>query len=133
MDILNTAKSAFGGGEKSKQNELIKILIDLISKQSGGLNGLISQFSTKGLGDVASSWVGTGKNLSVSPDQILGVFGADKIKDIGSKLGMESNEVASQLSNLLPQVVDKMTPEGKIPEGDVLSKGKDLLGGLFGK
>ncbi len=108
-------------------------VMNLVGKQSGGLNGLISKFNSKGLGDVVSSWVGTGKNQPVSPEQIANVLGSDQIKNIASKTGMDTNAVTSQLSNLLPQVVDKLTPEGKVPEGDILSKGKDILGGLFGK
>jgi uncharacterized protein YidB (DUF937 family) len=132
MDILNTIKSVLGGGG-DKQNDLTSTMMDLVGGKSGGLEGLISQFKSKGLGDLISSWVGTGKNLPVSPDQIKSVLGADQIKNIASKLSMDSKEVTGQLSNLLPQVVDKLTPDGKVPEGDILSKGKDLLGGLFGK
>ena len=60
-------------------------------------------------------------------------MGNDTVKEMASKLGMDSNALTGQLSNLLPQVVDKLTPEGKVPEGDILSKGMDILGGLFGK
>jgi uncharacterized protein YidB (DUF937 family) len=99
----------------------------------GGLQNLISQFGAKGLGDVIGSWVSTGKNLPISPDQLQGVLGNDAVKNIASKLGMDTKSVTSQLSNLLPQVVDKLTPDGKVPEGDIMSKGMDMLGGLFGK
>ncbi len=131
MDILNTVKSALGGGDK--QNDLMSTVMNLVGGQSGGLNGLISQFTSKGLGDVIGSWVGTGKNLPVSPDQLKSALGDDTVKNIASKLGMDTNAVTSQLSNLLPQVVDKLTPDGKVPEGDLLSKGMSMLGGLFGK
>ena len=107
--------------------------MNLVGGQSGGLNGLISQFTSKGLGDVVGSWVSTGKNLPVSKDKIQSVLGSDQIKNIASKLGMDTNAVTSQLSNLLPQVVDKQPPNGKVPEGDILSQASDLLGGLFGK
>ena len=130
MDILNTVKSALGGGDK--QNNLLSSVMGLIGGQ-GGLNNLISQFGAKGLGDVIGSWVGTGKNLPVSPDQLKSALGDDTVKNIASKLGMDSNAVTSQLSNLLPDVVDKLTPDGKVPEGDMLSKGMEMLGGLFGK
>lgn len=131
MDILNTVKSALGGGDK--QNDLMSTVMNLVGGQSSGLNGLISQFTSKGLGDVIGSWVSTGKNLPVSNDQIQSVLGNDQIKNIASKLGMDTNAVTSQLSNLLPQVVDKLTPNGKVPEGDILSQASDLLGGLFDK
>jgi uncharacterized protein YidB (DUF937 family) len=131
MDILNTVKSALGGGDKN--NDLMSIVMNLVGGQKGGLNGLISQFASKGLGDVVGSWVSTGKNLPISPDQLQGVLGNDAVKNIASKLGMDTKSVTSQLSNLLPQVVDKLTPDGKVPEGDIMSKGMDMLGGLFGK
>jgi uncharacterized protein YidB (DUF937 family) len=130
MDILNTIQSALGGGDK--KDDLMSTVMGLLGGQ-GGLNGLISQFTSKGLGDVVGSWVSTGKNLPISPDQLQGVLGNDAIKNIASKLGMDSNALTSQLSNLLPDVVDKLTPDGKVPEGDIMRKGMDLLGGLFGK
>ncbi len=94
---------------------------------------MIGQFTSKGLGDVVSSWVGTGKNLPVSADQIQKALGDDTINSLTSKLGMDKNALTKQLSNMLPKVVDKLTPEGKVPQGDILSQGMDLLGGLFSK
>lgn len=133
MDLLNTIKSVMGGGSGNKQNDLMSTVMNLVAGQSGGLNGLISQFTSKGLGDVIGSWVGTGQNQPISSNQIHDVLGADTIKNMASKLGMDSNALTGQLSNLLPQVVDKLTPDGKVPDGDLMSKGMDLLGGLFGK
>jgi uncharacterized protein YidB (DUF937 family) len=130
MDIMDTLKSAVGGGDQ--KNDLMSTVMGLLGGQ-GGLQNLISQFGAKGLGDVIGSWVSTGKNLPISPDQLQSVLGNDAIKNIASKLGMDTKSVTSQLSNLLPQVVDKLTPDGKVPEGDIISKGMDLLGGLFGK
>lgn len=133
MDILNTVKSVLGGGSGSKEPDLMSTVVNFIGGQAGGLGGLVQQFTAKGLGDVAQSWVSTGKNLPISPDQLQSVLGSDVVKGIASKLGMDSNALTSQLSNLLPQAVDKMTPEGKIPEGDIMKQGMNLLGGLFGK
>jgi uncharacterized protein YidB (DUF937 family) len=131
MDILNTVKSALGGGDKN--DNLMSVVMNLVGGQKGGLNGLIGQFTSKGLGDVVGSWVSTGKNLPISPDQLQGVLGNDAVKNIASKLGLDTKSVTSLLSNLLPQVVDKLTPDGKVPEGDIMSQASDLLGGLFGK
>ena len=130
MDILKTIQSALGSS--NKKDDAMSSVIDMIGGQ-GGLNNLISQFTSKGLGNVIGSWVGTGKNLPISPEQLKGVLGNDTVKNIASKLGMDSNSLTSQLSNLLPDVVDKLTPDGKVPDGDIMSKGMDMLGGLFGK
>lgn len=67
MDILNTVKSALGGGDK--KDDLMSSVMNLLGGQ-GGLDKLIGQFASKGLGDVIGSWVGTGKNLPVSGDQL---------------------------------------------------------------
>jgi len=133
MDILNTLKSVLGGSSGSKDPDLMSTVMNLIGGQSGGLGGFVKQFAAKGLGDVAQSWVSTGKNLPISPDQLQNVLGSDVVKGLASKLGMDSNALTSQLSNLLPQAVDKLTPEGKIPEGDIMKQGMNLLSGLFGK
>lgn len=130
MDILNTIQSALGGGDK--KDDLMSSVMGLLGGQ-GGLQNLISQFGAKGLGDVIGSWVSTGKNLPISPEQLKGVLGDDTVKNIAAKLGIDSNALTSQLSNLLPDAVDKLTPDGKVPEGDIMSQATDLLGGLFGK
>jgi uncharacterized protein YidB (DUF937 family) len=130
MDILNTIQSALGGGDK--KDDLMSSVMGLLGGQ-GSLQNLISQFDAKGLGDVIGSWVGTGQNKSISPDQLQNVLGSDVLGGIASKLGLNANDLSSQLSNLLPGVVDKLTPEGKVPEGDIMSQASDLLGGLFGK
>jgi uncharacterized protein YidB (DUF937 family) len=132
MDILDTLGSVLGSGKGNQKNDILSTVMNLIGQQKGGLNGLVEQFSSKGLGDVVSSWVGTGKNLPINSNQLTSALGSDTIKNMASKLGMDSNALTGQLSNLLPNVVDKLTPEGKIPEGDIMSKGMDLLGGLFG-
>ncbi len=130
MDILNTIQSVLGGGDK--KDDLMSTVMGLLGGQ-GGLNNLIGQFASKGLGDVIGSWVSTGKNLPVSGDQLQNVLGKDTINHLASKLGMDNGALTSQLTNLLPNVVDKLTPDGKVPEGDIMSKGMDILGGLLGK
>jgi len=102
----------------------------------GGLGALVEQFSHHGMGDAAKSWVGTGQNLPVSPDQITQVLGSDRISQMAQQLGLGHGEVAGQLSQLLPQVVDKLTPNGQIPQGNDLSSLGDiggLLSGLLNK
>jgi len=130
MDILNTIQSALGGGDK--KDDLMSSVMGLLGGQ-GGLDKMIGQFASKGLGDVIGSWVSTGKNLPVSGDQLQSVLGKDTINNLASKLGMDKGALTSQLTNLLPNVVDKLTPDGKVPEGDIMSKGMDILGGLLGK
>jgi len=100
----------------------------------GGLAGLVEQFSRNGMGDVAKSWVGTGQNLPVSPDQLGQVLGGETLGQLSRQLGMNQGDLLGQLSQMLPQVVDKLTPQGQIPQGDIQGMGGDLgslLGGLL--
>jgi len=121
-----------GGG--SSQNPLMDIVLGLITNpQTGGLQGLIQTFKEKGLGDAVSSWISTGENQPVSGDQIQHALGGNFIQQIAEQLGSSKSEVSGSLSNLLPQIIDKLTPSGTLPEGDVLNQGlnrlkKDLLG-----
>jgi len=86
-----------------------------------GLDGLLKQFQDKGLGEAAASWVGTGKNLSISKEQIAG---------IAKSLGVSPDQAASTLASLLPQAVDQLTPNGKLPANDLLQQGLSMLKGL---
>lgn len=131
MNIMDSLKSVFGG-EGDKQGNLVSAVMDIIGSE-GGLKGLISKFNSNGLGDVISSWIGTGNNIPVSPNQLEKVLDNNTINSVSSKFGIEKNDLLGSLSNLLPQVVDKLTPDGKMPEGDILSQGMNMLGGLFNK
>jgi len=117
---------ALGGG--SSQNPLMDIVMGLITNpQSGGLQGLIQTFKEKGLGDAMSSWISTGKNQSVSGDQIQHALGGNIIQQIAQQLGSSKSEVSGGLANLLPDIIDKLTPTGKLPEGDQLLQGLEML------
>jgi uncharacterized protein YidB (DUF937 family) len=94
----------------------------------GGLGGLVAKMQQSGLGDVVGSWVGTGQNMPVQPEQLGQALGQDTISSMAGQLGMNNNDLLGQLSQMLPQVVDKLTPQGQVPQGDLSS----ILGGLLG-
>jgi uncharacterized protein YidB (DUF937 family) len=131
MGILDSITGqVFGGGRT--QNPLINALVSMVgNQQSGGLAGLVERLNGKGLGDIVNSWVSTGKNLPISAVQIQEGLGDETISKLASQAGISPEEVRSQLAKLLPQVVDKLTPDGKISQGDIMSKGTDLLKGLL--
>ncbi|HQR06786.1 MAG TPA: YidB family protein [Gemmatales bacterium] len=83
------------------------------------LGSLIGKLQKGGLGDAVGSWIGMGNNLPVSPDQLGNAFGKDQLKDIATKLGIPSDQLTQILAQHLPKVVDKLTPKGQIPTGDV--------------
>ena len=118
MDQLGQAVGGMMGGQ-SGQNPLLQALTSLLGKDSGigGLAGLVQAFQKNGLGDIVNSWVGTGQNMPATPSQIEQGLGSDILKQLASKAGLSSQDVSSQLSNLLPTLVDKLTPNGKIEAG----------------
>jgi uncharacterized protein YidB (DUF937 family) len=80
-----------------------------------GLGGLIKQFQQKGLGDVVDSWVSTGKNKNVGPDQISVALGGDVVDDLSRRTGLTRDQVVAELAKMLPNVVDNLTPDGRLP------------------
>ena len=86
----------------------------------GGLGGLLAQFQQAGLGHVADSWVGNGPNQPISPDQLHGVLGEDRVRSMADQAGMAPTDFLSQLSQHLPNAVNGVTPDGQLPdEGSV--------------
>ena len=99
---------------------------------NGGVAGLVEKFQQGGLGEIVSSWVGTGDNLAISAEQIQTVLGNEQLAGLAAKLGLDSNQVAQQVAEHLPTLIDRLTPNGELPQGgDLLSQGASLLGGLF--
>jgi uncharacterized protein YidB (DUF937 family) len=82
---------------------------------SGGLNDLLKQFQQNGHGDVASSWVGPGPNKAISPNDLARALGADRINALTEQSGMSRDELLSGLSQQLPDVIDQLTPNGRVP------------------
>ncbi len=99
--------------------------------KSGGLGGLMEKFNQAGMGDVAKSWVGTGENAPISGDQLGQVLGGDMMDDLASKLGMSQGDAAGSLAQMLPGLIDKLTPNGQAPAGGLGNSG-DLMGMLGG-
>jgi uncharacterized protein YidB (DUF937 family) len=96
---------------------LVGIGIDQMIQRHGGVQGLVNQFEQNGLGGIAQSWVGTGRNQPVSADQLRTVLGSDNVAKFAGKLNVSPEELLNKLSELLPEHVDKMTPGGVIPKG----------------
>ncbi len=132
--IVKGLAGKFMGGSAGTQNPFLDIALNLLTNpQTGGLEGLAETFKSKGLNDIMSSWVSTGQNLPISGNQIQDVLGSGLIQQFAKKLGASGEEVSGGLASLLPEIIDKLTPNGTLPGGDALDQGlnklkKDLLG-----
>jgi uncharacterized protein YidB (DUF937 family) len=124
-NLENQAVSSLLG---KSSNPLATNLLQMIQNQPGGLQGLVQSFHDKGLGGIASSWVGTGQNLPISSDQIHQVLGSDKVKQLAAAAGISPDVAGSAIAQLLPTLVDKLTPNGQVPEH---SSVMDMASGLL--
>jgi len=98
----------------------------------GGLGGLLSQLQQAGFGDQADSWVGRGANQPISPDAMTQIFGRDGLEQISRQAGVSQDDAARGLSQLLPEVVDHMTPDGGVPDDDALASSVDVFSRRLG-
>lgn len=135
MGLLDSVVGSLAAGNAQGGNGLLDVVMQLVNNQPGGLAGLVQSFQQGGLGEVVNSWVSTGQNLPISADQIGAVLGGGQLQNIAAQLGVSPEQASGSLADLLPRVVDQLTPNGQLPQGgDLLAQGLDMLkkGGLFG-
>ena len=89
---------------------------------SGGLGDLLKQLQQNGHGDTANSWVGKGENKPIAPGDLAGALGANQIDSLASQSGLSRDDLLSGLSRYLPDVIDQLTPEGRLPTEQELSE-----------
>ena len=115
MGILDTVGGLLGGSPATSGLAAQVLALLNGSGNQEGLSRLVEQFRAAGLEDVVSSWIGTGANLPVSPEQLTNVLGRSKLTDMASGAGIPFDQVAGKLAELLPGIVDALTPEGRLP------------------
>ncbi|HNV25008.1 MAG TPA: YidB family protein [Nitrospira sp.] len=136
MGLFDQLGQAAAGmlGQTEGNNPLMQALVGLLGQNShvGGLSGLIQAFQKNGLSDIVNSWVGTGKNLPISPEQIQQGLGGDLLKQLAAQAGLSTEAAGGQLASLLPGLIDKLTPGGKVPDSQLIEQGLALLRGKLG-
>ena len=122
-----TGGSSAGSGS-GKGNILLQLVLSMLQQQ-GGLGGVLGKFREAGMGDQADSWVGTGQNMNISPNQLEQVFGSGALSDIASKLGMSQDQAGSAMSQMLPELINQLTPQGQVtPDSEnSVAEGLDAL------
>jgi uncharacterized protein YidB (DUF937 family) len=118
----NTTTGGVSLGGAAASGALISQIISMIQNRPGGLAGMLQSFQQGGLGHVFQSWIGTGQNLPLSPDQLHNTLGSDWVSKIVQATGLPQGQVEQHLSTLLPQIVDHLTPSGQLPQGDIGSQ-----------
>ncbi len=107
--------SGFGNPDSTQAKLASAVVKRLQTNDGGGLAGLLHQLEEKGLGQVAQSWVGTGANQSITPEQIQQALGSEWVQKLAAHVGIPPEQISEHLSEILPKIVDRLTPNGKVP------------------
>jgi len=125
MGLLDSIVGAIAGGNNSNLTGSVLSMLG-----GGGLQGIEKAFHQAGLGEIVKSWISTGQNLPVSAQQLQQVLGP-QIGQLAQQHGLSTDAVSSQLSQILPGLVDKLTPQGQVPQGGGLEEAIGALRKLF--
>lgn len=126
--LLRNLIGSLGHGQQDSSNPLLSLAQQLI-QQSGGLRGLLDALSQGGLAKEADSWVGTGPNLGVTGEMLQKVLDSGLLDKLGAQHGMSANEVSSGLAEVLPELINQMTPNGRVEENsdDLIAQALEAL------
>ncbi len=94
----------------------------------GGLGGLVERFRQGGLEEILKSWIRTGANKPISPNSCSGALGPETVDGLSRETGLPRDDLLSQLSRVLPEVIDKLSPNGKLPKEEDLLPGPNVGG-----
>jgi uncharacterized protein YidB (DUF937 family) len=91
-------------------------VVNNVLEKHGGLQGVVNEFEKNGLGPTVRSWVSTGPNQPISPEDVQRALGPDLLQQLSQKSGVSVQDLSRKLADVLPQAVDRMTPDGSIPK-----------------
>ena len=127
--VLGGLGNLAGGGTQGK---LITVLLSMLaSGKFGGFEGFLKQFNNNGMQNQLASWISTRPNETISSTQVEQALGPDGVQEIAEKAGVDQTQAAQGLADIIPQLVDKMTPTGTMPQQDVISGVLGKMGARF--
>jgi uncharacterized protein YidB (DUF937 family) len=134
MSFLDNALSALSGaGSGSGGLQQLAPILESLLQQHGGLSGLVAQLTRGGLAEQTQSWIGTGPNMPVSGTQVTQALGSDRVTQIAQQMGIDPHQAGSLLAQVLPHVIDHLTPQGQVPAGAAAqSPSSGMLSGVLG-
>jgi uncharacterized protein YidB (DUF937 family) len=127
MGLLDDVFNAATGGQSQSGGSLLGHVLDMIQNHPGGVSGMVQSLNNGGLGSAVTSWISTGQNLPVTADQIESALGSGPIANLAAKAGISPEQAKAAISQLLPQVIDKLSPNGQLPQGGLLENALSML------
>lgn len=120
MGIFDKIEGAVGGGaganiSQEQHESLMQHAMQMFGNRES-LNGLVNNAQSHGLGGVVQSWIGNGANQSIDPNQAESLVGQDRIQQLAQRVGIPAGIASMVMAKVLPMVVDRLTPQGKIPQ-----------------
>ena len=112
---LGSVLGRLGGGSGVAKMAFLALAFQLLQR-AGGISGLIEKLRNSGLGQHADSWVGTGRNMPVAPDQLRSAIGPDVLDQLARHFNLSEEEASAGLAQVMPELVNEMTPEGQVPD-----------------
>jgi uncharacterized protein YidB (DUF937 family) len=127
--IVGQVGAALSAGQtQENKSGMMDVISHLINNpETGGLQGLLKSFQDKGLGDIAASWISTGQNQPITAAQIQQVIGSERLASIAGKFGLSPDTVVAGLTEMLPHVIDHLSPSGQLPANHLVEQGLSLL------
>jgi uncharacterized protein YidB (DUF937 family) len=121
-------QNVLGASVQQGQGSMMQAALQVL-EQNGGLPGILSKFEHGGMADHVGSWVGTGANMPITGAQLQEILGSGSIGEIAQRLGMSHGDASSGLAQVLPHLIDKLTPAGQIPadHGDIVERARAML------
>lgn len=132
MNILDSLLSGLAGNSSmsasgspasgsSMMGPLLQVALQMLASNgsAGGLGSLIQQFQRAGMGPQMDSWISTGQNMPISPDQLMQVFGRGQMQQMAAGSGLDADQLSGGLAGMLPQLIDHLTPSGQVPAAGI--------------
>ena len=131
---VNPGHVAAGQMNEDQLSGLVRAVIAMLNDpRVGGLQGLAQRFQQGGFGEILNSWVSTGQNQPIDPGDLSQILGRDRVNQMSQQAGVPPQQGSSVLAMLLPQIIDRLTPRGQVPQQDELAQaGSSLLKNLLG-
>jgi uncharacterized protein YidB (DUF937 family) len=133
MSLFDQLAGQLGAGGTGQQQSALMSAVSGLIAANGGVDGLLQKFKDSGMQDHVASWIGTGENRAISGNDVNNALGEDAVHKVAQEAGIAPEHASSGLAQLLPQLINQLSPNGALPQGDLLSQGLGMLKGkLFG-
>ena len=128
IGVLSGVRSTSGSGD------MLNVVLQMLANDGEGIGmeGLVERFKDCGMSSVLDSWVARGSNLPISADDLQRVLGTETVEEIAQQAGLSRRVTADRLSQMLPFVIDKLTPHGRLPPNGLGDLGQ-LMGRMAGR